>query len=400
LFARRRRRSLFILVLILIHPKRQNMAHQNEDAPRGGDQRDDDDDHGEHPLLCAVRRDDVARVVKLLREKQRRRLPTTTLGGGGGNGDADDDDDASSVPPPPCEAAASSSSAPLPTAADGQTVLHLARSPQMVHALFDHGGAAVAAVADVGHGGLVWRTPLCAAAAKSAGVVRALLERGGASPDGAPRGPGGKLQHAGQTPLGEAAARLDADSVALLLAANANAALRNAFGNSAADRAFFSRHFAAARGQLGLAGGGVGPSGAGGAAAQQQHDEDEEEEEEGERLSPAEARDRFARTLVLLLRAAPNSLKPGYLIEALPLVAAGLQAEARAAADELERRRRDPRLAATGREDLVGLALDMGELKEAERELEAKHARLAELEGEAGDESEEGGESEDESGRE
>jgi hypothetical protein len=349
------------------------MAHKSEDAPPRGadDQHENDDDDDEHPLLSAVRRDDVARAVELLQSKRRRPRQGASSS----------------------SAAALADAAPLPTDRDGRTVLHLTRSAQMVQALFEHGGPALETLTNSGFGRAgPWLVPLCAA--PNAAVVRALLAHG-ANADGCARD-GRKLQHLGQTPLGEAAARLDAESVAALLEAGASASMRNAFGNSPIDRAFLSRHFAVvAAGGGGGGGGGVGGAGtsgeggAGAAAAMAQGDDDEdgeEEEGESERMSPDEARERFGQTLRLLLRAG-GAVKPGYLVEALPLLARADAAAERAAAAALERRRRDPRLSAAAREEVVGLAMDVGELRKAEREVQEKRRRLEELERELGDES-------------
>ena len=335
------------------------------------------DDDREHRLLVAVRRDDVAAVARLLPEKLRNAGPQ-----------------------------------PLPSARGGATVLHLARSAAMVDALFEHGGDAVRALANAAPARHPWKVPLCAA--RNAGVVRALLARG-AGPDGAPRhyarggasGAGApRLTHAGQTPLMEAAGRLDDDSVALLLAAGANPALVNAFGNSAADRAWASLHFSSSSSSEGAGGfeggaGAAGPSGVGAATAvppqhQQQHDQ-ENDDDDGESDSdgesegdepppplppPAEARARFARTLMLLLRAG-GGMRKGYLCESLPVIARAAAAAGRAAAAELARRRDDPRLAARAREELAALADDFAARGRAGAALAASRARLRELEAES-----------------
>ena len=191
----------------------------------------------------------------------------------------------------------------------------------------------------------------------------------------------------------EAAARLDPETVKVLLDAGAAPTLVNSFGTSAADRAFASRYFSEARavgedvaGPSGV-GAGAGAAGGAGAAAAREGDEEQDEDDndsddaEPSSLPPEEARARFSRVLLLLLRAG-GKMKAGYLHEALPLVAGALAEQERAAERELERRRTDPRLAALAREDLAGLALDFKELREAEAAAEAARVRLERMEAE------------------
>jgi len=319
----------------------------------------------EHRLLAAVRRDDVQAVARLLPEKLQQ----------------------------------SGRNAPLPvvsTAADanaGASVLHLAKSAAMIDTLFTHGGPAVQALVNSGCSSrFPWKVPLYTA--KDASIVRALLRRG-ADPNGAerryekqtPKGGGpARLTHAGNTPLMAAAERLDPESVQALLEAGAAPTLINAFGHSAADKAFFSRAFLQARGggELGPTGVGTSAAAAGGPAEEEeeQDDEDADNEPSSSSLPPDEARRRFSRVLLLLLRAG-GKMKAGYLQEALPIVSQGLADAERAAQAELERRRTDPRLAALAREELAGLAQDFAELRRAEAAVEASRGRLEELEAEA-----------------
>jgi hypothetical protein len=338
------------------------MAHnQAPDADTG-----DDDDDREHRLLAAVRRDDVQAVARLLPKK---------LQQSGGN-------------------------APLPVSTDaadadgnnaGASVLHLAKSAAMIDTLFTHGGPAVQALVNSGCSSrFPWKVPLYTA--KTAEVVRALLRRG-ADPNGAerryenqtPKGGGpARLTHAGNTPLMAAAERLEPESVQALLEAGAAPTFVNAFGHSAADKAFFSRSFLQARGgggELGPTGVGTSAAAAGGPAEEEeeeQDDEDADSDEPSSSLPPDEARRRFSRVLLLLLRAG-GKMKAGYLQEALPIVAQGLADAERAAQAELERRRTDPRLAALAREELAGLAQDFAELRRAEAAAEASRGRLEEL---------------------
>jgi len=368
-----------------------------------------DDDRTEHPLVAAVLRNDLARVRELMRKKTATSFSAAA-------------------------AASASASASNPTATpflptqrhDGATLLHLAQSPEMVNALFEAGGQAIAALANVGYGRYSeWRVPLCDA--RNAAVARALIDHGcdprGAGREyrrGGERGAGApRLQHAGQTPLGEAAARLDSETVALLLERGAPARPLNGFGQSATDRAFVTRSFLLWRQQGGSGGalggaGGAGPSWAAGAAVggggggggqeNEENEEDEEDEEDDdqgdekdddlERLQPHEAHDRFISTLRALLRGGA-AVSPGYLREALSLLAPESREE-REARLELERRRRDPRLTAMAREEVAGLAADMLDAQRSEQRVEAMRARLAaaalaEVEKEEDEEEEEDG---------